>query len=114
MADRPKWVLKRFCLACQGGDADAVGTCRDIDCLLYALRPYQRPGGAEPGPTSVARAIRRFCLTCSGSRQEVRGCDAKECDLWSYRFGVSPSTFKRVLARRRRSRGALTLPGLNE
>lgn len=59
------------------------------------------------------RVIRRFCLLCGGSRGEVRACDARDaCPLWSYRFGVLPATFKRVLARQRRSRSELTLPGL--
>lgn len=59
------------------------------------------------------RVMRRFCLDCGGNRAEVRHCDAKDsCPLWSYRFGVLPSTFKRVFARRRKTRSALTLPGL--
>ncbi|MDL2266832.1 hypothetical protein LJC46_02445 [Desulfovibrio sp. OttesenSCG-928-G15] len=59
------------------------------------------------------RVIRRYCLLCSGSRAEARECDAKDsCALWSFRFGVLPSTFKRVVARRKRQRVELSLPGL--
>lgn len=66
-----------------------------------------------PAGDAPVRAIRRFCLACAGSRREVRECDAKEaCPLWSYRFGVLPSTFKRVVARMKRKRMELTLPGL--
>lgn len=125
MADKAEWALRRFCLECQGGDAPSVAACADRDCLLFDLRP--RPagadcgaadgaGGAEPAlrpANAPARAIRRFCLVCAGSRREVRHCDAgKTCALWSFRFGVHPATFKRVLARRKKSRGSLSLPGL--
>lgn len=86
-----------------------------------AVLPHQSglPGqsGHEDPPLQpcpdTARAVRRFCLACAGNRREVRDCDAKKnCALWSFRFGVSPATFKRVLSRRRKKRGRLTLPGL--
>lgn len=64
-------------------------------------------------PCRPVRLIRRFCLACAGSRQEARACDAKQaCALWSFRFGVSPATFKRVVARRQFWRMQLSLPGL--
>lgn len=72
-------------------------------------------GGAQASPEGSLRAIRRFCLACGGNRTDVRSCDAKDaCPLWSYRFGVLPSTFKRVVARRRRSRTELALPGFSK
>jgi hypothetical protein len=65
-----------------------------------------------PEEARPLRGIRRHCLACSGSRQDVRGCDAKDsCLLWSYRFGVLPSTFRRVAARRRIILLPLPLPG---
>ena len=68
------------------------------------------PEQVEAGP---ARLIRRFCLACAGNRQDVRACDAKaSCALWSFRFGVSPATFKRVVVRRQLWRSRLSLPGL--
>ena len=123
MADKPLRALRRFCLDCQGGHPPSVAACKDADCLLFAMR---RPAGAAADPLADApcdeedsfperplRVIRRFCLACGGSRTEVRTCDARDaCPLWSYRFGVLPATFKRVLARQRRSRSELLLPGL--
>lgn len=134
MSDRPLRALRRFCLECQGGHLPSVTACRDVDCLLYALRCHDETAGEpESGDAnarcgaalippakgacsaeSPVRAIRRFCMACGGNRADVRTCDTKEtCPLWSYRFGVLPSTFKRVLARQRRSRGELILPGLS-
>lgn len=147
MTDKPLRALRRFCLECQGGHPPSVAACRDVDCLLYALRRQPgtpagedaapgdadqdraetgsggaaaapgcdaaAPAGSEGGPGRPVRVIRRFCLLCGGSRAEVRACDARDsCPLWSYRFGVLPATFKRVLARQRRVRSELTLPGL--
>jgi len=116
MSDKASRALRRFCLDCQGGHVPSVSACKDASCILF---PYRRgnEGATENDSASPAspslRVIRRFCLDCAGSRREVRECDAKEsCSLWSYRFGVQPTTFKRVIARRRKRRGELTLPGL--
>ena len=79
-------------------------------------RDEAAPALASSGHSSAEpalRVIRRFCLNCAGSRAEVRECDARDsCSLWSYRFGVQPATFKRVIARRRKKRIELSLPGL--
>lgn len=111
MADTAERALRRFCLECQGDDPEAVRACADAACLLYAARPYQSAREASPHEAPL-RAIRRFCLTCAGDRREARACDAKNCPLWSFRFGVRPATFKRVAARREKSRRRLSLPGL--
>jgi hypothetical protein len=106
-------TLRRFCLACQGGYHPSVITCADTSCPLYPLR---RSAGMDEDPSlwpdAPARAIRRFCLGCAGSRSEVRRCDAKgQCALWSFRFGVSPATFKRIASRLKFRRSLLFLPG---
>lgn len=96
--------------------------------LLPSLLPCDQPLASAPsGPLTPDRAagpeqeeagrpvrlIRLFCLVCAGNRQDVRACDAGQvCALWSFRFGVSPGTFKRVVARRRLWRSRLPLPGL--
>ena len=128
-------AVRRFCLDCQGGHVPSVRDCTDALCVLHTLRhgPAVEPEGAlaaEANPdaeetaaesakvitkenTGPVRRIRHICLGCAGSRQEVRACDAKEnCALWSFRFGVLPATFKRVVGRRRRWRESLPLPGL--
>ena len=111
MPEKAARVLRRFCLDCQGGHVPSVSACRDGACLFYSYRRLNLPECVPPEP--ALRVIRRFCLDCAGSRREVRECDARDsCSLWSYRFGVLPSTFKRVIARRRRKRMELTLPGL--
>lgn len=116
MPDNAARALRRFCRDCQGGHRPSVAACADVACLLYPLRRLEE--GCEvvcAAGESAARVIRRFCLGCAGSRREVRACDARDhCALWSYRFGVSPATFKRVIARRRQWRATLALPGLGK
>jgi hypothetical protein len=116
MPDKASRALRRFCLDCQGGHVPSVSACKDISCLLFPHRRAEE--AAQQGPAALAepllRIIRRFCLACAGNRSDVRTCDAREgCSLWSYRFGVLPATFKRVIARRKKMRGTLTLPGLS-
>ena len=111
MHSKPAKALRRFCMDCQGGYAASVQECRDTLCPLFDFRlctVTPLPEDARP-----LRAIRRNCLSCAGSRKDVRACDAKDnCSLWSFRFGVLPSTFKRVAARRRRTSETLMLPGM--
>lgn len=47
---------------------------------------------------SMARAIRKKCLDCSGGQtNEVRDCWAKKCPLFPYRFGKNPKAAIRAL-----------------
>lgn len=120
MPDKAARALRRFCLDCQGGHVPSVAACADAACLLYPLRRYglspdipeeALPAGQAARQDAPIRVIRRFCLSCAGGRQDVRQCDAREaCPLWSFRFGVTPATFKRVLARRRKWQTELFLP----
>lgn len=121
MPRKASMAIRRFCLDCQGGHPPSVRDCADGECILFPLRhgPANEPASplaSSPdaaGQTPPVRLIRLFCLVCSGNRREVRTCDARDaCALWSFRFGVSPSTFKRVTARRQFRRSLLTLPGL--
>ncbi len=132
-------AVRRFCLACQGGSPASVSSCLDVGCLFYPVRgaraePEDKEGSfaakeaagtcpetgnsVEPAPgamngPSPLRLVRGYCLGCAGSRLEVRECGARDgCPLWSYRFGVRPSTFRRVSSRLRKERQSLKLPGL--
>lgn len=127
MRDNPIRALRRFCLECQGGHAPSVISCLDTACPFHPFRlpfpevPPSAAGTAAPkngasldeslaGSVPAARVIRRFCMGCAGGGKDVRECDAKEnCAVWSYRFGVSPATFKRVVARRNKWRKELRL-----
>lgn len=45
----------------------------------------------QPRPTSPAKAIRAYCLSCCcESQQEVRLCTAEECPLHAFRMGKNP------------------------
>ena len=47
---------------------------------------------------SMARAIRKKCMDCSGGlMNEVRDCWAKDCPLFPYRFGKNPKTAIKAL-----------------
>ena len=107
-------ALRRFCLECQGGSSRAVRCCEDEECALRAWRvpdeagaeaadeptPGASTGGRGAGARPALRAVRRHCLSCAGGRGEVRACSAREgCALWSYRFGVTPDTYRTVRAR---------------
>ena len=39
-----------------------------------------------------ARAIKTYCLDCSGSNKEVSLCHLFDCPLFPYRFGNSPKS----------------------
>ena len=107
-------ALRKFCLECQGGSSRAVRCCEDEECSLWAWRIPDEAGaevvgapthgasagGRGAGMRHVLRAVRRHCLSCAGVRGEVRACSAREgCALWSYRFGVTPDTYRTVRAR---------------
>ena len=102
-------AIRSFCFACQGRSAARVRACEDADCPLHAFRL----AGEEPLENAPLRAARRYCLVCcGGERRELRSCAAKgSCALWSYRFGVSPHTYRRVKERLRGPR-QFTLPDL--
>ncbi len=107
-------AVRRFCLECQGGSAPAVKACSDAACLLFSVRMCTAPApqDSQPprqSPPQLLRLVRGYCMACAGTRREVRACDARSCPLWSYRFGVLPATFKRVVARRRLRKQILTL-----
>lgn len=47
---------------------------------------------------SMARAIRKKCMDCSGGfTNEVRDCWAKDCPLFPYRFGKNPKAAIKAL-----------------
>lgn len=111
--------VRRFCLECQGGTS-GVRTCPDTECPLRDWRLPRtassadgaetadipktarelKPGKLSPASRCALRAVRRQCLLCAGSRQDVRACRARgDCALWAYRFGVTPDKFKAVRKR---------------
>lgn len=105
-------AIRRFCMACQGASSRQVSACEDTGC---ALHPYRSGEEEAEGPYPPNRAIRKFCLICCGNlRSEVRGCAAREtCALWSYRFGCTPETWRRVKNRRTNPQ-PLLLPGFGK
>lgn len=43
------------------------------------------------GPTTLKKAIRLWCIECSGdSQSEARKCTAFRCPLWAFRMGKNP------------------------
>ena len=55
----------------------------------------------EKESESPLKAIRKKCLECSaGSPVEVANCPIESCALYKYRFGVYPSTRRKIEERR--------------
>ncbi|WBF66332.1 hypothetical protein LN040_11390 [Desulfovibrio subterraneus] len=75
----------------------------------------ERAEHAELAPCPPIRTVRRFCMACCANlRAEVRACAAREdCALWSFRFGCTPETWRRVKNRRSSPR-PLLLPGFKK
>lgn len=45
---------------------------------------------------SAIKSIRTFCVKCmGGSSAQVDVCESRDCDLWNFRFGVTPGTAAR-------------------
>ncbi|UZP66589.1 hypothetical protein N1030_13350 [Desulfovibrio mangrovi] len=105
-------AIRRFCMACQGASSKQVAACEDTEC---ALHPHRSGEEVADAPCPSHRAIRRFCMACCANlRAEVRGCAAREdCALWSFRFGCTPETWRRVKNRRSSPR-PLLLPGFSK
>ena len=50
-----------------------------------------RTGYTGPEIKTPVKAIRAFCLECSGgSRKDLAECTAKDCTLYPFRFGKNP------------------------
>lgn len=48
--------------------------------------------------TNPVKAIRQFCLECSGdSSAEVKRCTSEKCALYPFRFGKNPYRTKREM-----------------
>lgn len=46
------------------------------------------------------KAIRAFCLECSGTSNAVRDCPSSTCPLFEYRFGKRPNPVERTEAQK--------------
>jgi hypothetical protein len=96
----PLQRIRKTCLWCMGGQRSMVQDCPSKSCPFY---PY-RFGRIEPGASRrLLRAIRRFCLACAGSAQDVKTCtagqgDSDPCWLLAYRFGKRPKTGRKTNA----------------
>ena len=50
----------------------------------------------EDSKTEILRRIRKNCIECAGdSIDEVKYCSILDCNLWLYRFGKTPRSFRR-------------------
>lgn len=59
--------------------------------------------------TSPVKAIRAYCLACTGNQPgEVRTCEITRCPLHAFRFGKNPFT-KRTLTEEQRQEAAKRL-----
>lgn len=55
--------------------------------------------GCEFMQKNPVKAIREFCLDCSGgSSSEVKCCTSRNCPLYAFRFGKNPYRTKREMS----------------
>lgn len=101
----PKKAIHKHCRECMGGSMDE---CTSPLCGLYPFNPsapkirtvwhtVRKDGfGAEKNvKLTPLRAIRHQCTECYGFdkfRHQIQTCPSKKCPLWSFRFGVLPTT----------------------
>lgn len=111
----PLRCLRRFCLECQGGSPRSVRECADLECCLrpWRLSPAEVGAEGKAAAGNSLRGIRKYCLVCAGARRDVRLCAASSCPLWPFRFGVTPTTYHKVM-RRFFAPKPLLLPGLEQ
>ena len=73
-----------------GGGYKAVTECPSQTCPLWLDRSGKRRKGQRP-----LKAIRDFCIQCTGGPEEVKKCTGRmlyepDCQLHRYRFGKNP------------------------
>jgi hypothetical protein len=50
----------------------------------------------EDSKLEILRRIRKNCIECGGDNiDEVKYCSISDCNLWPYRFGKTPLSFRR-------------------
>jgi len=89
----PLKVIRKYCLWCMAGQSYLVAGCETKDCPLFLFRMNKSVRGR-----SRLKAIRKRCLDCAGSSDEVKSCNSYQgnpdkvevCPLWEYRFGKNP------------------------
>ena len=89
----PLKAIRKQCVSCMGGSPRLVADCPGRDCPLYPYRMGRIPEGADRGLLGI---IRKYCLECGGSAQEVKGCQGdtapyEPCPLYEFRLGKSPN-----------------------
>ncbi|MDL2216947.1 hypothetical protein LJB81_04385 [Desulfovibrio sp. OttesenSCG-928-M14] len=71
MADKAQWAIRRFCLECQGGDAQAVADCVDSRCFLYPFRLNRADIASPPHPGRTGQSRQALLY---GLRRQQAGC----------------------------------------
>ena len=109
----PAKAIRAKCLQCVGECPSEVRNCsaQEKDCHLWPYRMGEGYDGSRPFTRlSRIKAIRAECIHCMGgcygtgrkrtASDLVRGCEADDCPLWSYREGKNPN--RRLKNRRER------------
>ena len=82
-------AIRKFCIDCMGGRIYLPTDCPAIHCKLY---PY-RLGKGGGGKTIL---IRKYCLECVGTSDEVKKCSMSECPFYNFRLGSVPDLLKNL------------------
>ena len=91
----PLQAIHRYCVWCCGGSAGSANGprgCNTPECPLYTRRLGNSAGGG------AAKAIRKRCLECVGSPDEVKKCKEESCALLLFKSGRNPKLAGRGLS----------------
>ena len=80
----PLKALRKYCLWCCNDSFSEIKLCPATECLFYNFRD-----GHKHGLSFSIKIIRKKCLDCAGTSDEVKVCEHKDCPLYIYNKGKS-------------------------
>jgi hypothetical protein len=79
----PLKAIRSRCLMCLETSRE-VANCQIPGCEIYPWRLGK--GGPKGGPRRKRKAIRDYCVWCSGGNtKEPANCQSTSCPLWPFR-----------------------------
>ncbi|GAB7080507.1 hypothetical protein JCM14635_21800 [Megalodesulfovibrio paquesii] len=87
----PIKAIHAYCLACQGGEEQAVKDCQatrtsTLPCLLHEARSGKVPDCSTQRGKEL---IKEHCLLCDPDA-DPQTCQEEDCQLWLHRLGKTP------------------------
>ncbi len=77
-------AIKYYCLECICYDYQEMKNCTVPECPLYLYRLGSMPENKTPRDRT--KAIRAFCMECSGAKEYISECPSILCPVHPYRL----------------------------